>query len=262
MRSITRIVIITFLSFGSFYFIDELFFKEIRNFFFQLLGQLGLSHIIAYIIVGIPIFAGTVIMHGLKGSIESLGLNKSILHGSFIPLMFTLPMLAGYAVIFQFNDDVSLNDFFIGVLSAAFFEELYFRGFLFGQLYRYTVIGFIPSVLFGALLFAAGHLYQSRDFSTLAGIFATTFMGAVFFAWLYAEWRFNLWIPVFLHLFMNLAWLLFSVSDNAFGNIYANVFRIATIVLAISVTIIYKRKRNIPIEITRQTIWMKSEYRN
>jgi len=77
------------------------------------------------------------------------------------------------------------------------------------------------------------------------------------FAWLYVEWNYNLWVPIFLHMLMNLSWGLFSVSDNAFGGIYSNVFRIATIVLAITLTLFYKKKKRTKLEINKNTIWMK-----
>jgi len=43
----------------------------------------------------------------------------------------------------------------------------------------------------------------------------------------------NLWVPIGLHLFMNLHWMLFSAGDNALGSIYANVFRAITITFTI-----------------------------
>jgi uncharacterized protein len=167
-------------------------------------------------------------------------------------------MFIGFALCFQFNSKLTLNEVLITGVAAAFFEEFIFRGFLFGQLFRYTKLGFIPSILLGAFLFAAMHLYQSNDLPTLIGVFLTTFMGAVLFAWLFVEWNYNLWISIFLHFFMNLAWMIFSVSDNAFGGLYANVFRIITIVLAIGLTILYKRKNGTPMTINRDNIWMKN----
>ncbi len=257
MKKQTRIIAITFLAFGLYFVLDELYFGASRKWIDGAIGQLGVSHLAAYLLFGIPIYLGTLLLHGFKGLLESLGLNKPLLPGMLAPLLFTLPMFIGFAFAFDLNADITLNQVLIMVISAAFFEELFFRGFLFGQIYRYTRIGFILSILLGALLFAAGHLYQSHDFPTLVGIFATTFLGAVFFAWLYAEWNFNLWIPIFMHLFMNLSWLLFSVSDNAFGGAYANIFRVLTIAAAITGTLVYKRKKGLGLEVDRQRVWMR-----
>jgi uncharacterized protein len=53
---------------------------------------------------------------------------------------------------------------------------------------------------------------------------------------------------------MNLSWLMFSVADNAFGGIYANVFRVLTIAMAIVFTIIYKRKKGLGLEVNQQAL--------
>ena len=259
MNKTLKVILITLLSFAAYYVLDDLFFNTIRDSIYGIIKQFGISHILAYVLSGIPLYIGVCLLHKFTGFFDSLGLNRSLIKGIVFPLVCTLPMFIGFAFVFKFNAKVSLNEILIGVVAAAFFEELFFRAFLFGQLYRYSSLGFIPSVILGALLFAVIHLYQSQDFATLTGIFAITFLGAVLFAWVYAEWHFNLWIPVFFHFFMNLAWLLYNVSDNAFGSGYANVFRILTIVLAIGLTILYKKKKGIPLEVNRCTVWLKVE---
>jgi len=85
----------------------------------------------------------------------------------------------------------------------------------------------------------------------------TTFLGAILFAWVYIEWNSNLWVAIFLHLFMNLSWMLFSVSENALGDNYANVFRVLTIALTIIGTIAYKRRQGVELAINRNTLWRK-----
>jgi membrane protease YdiL (CAAX protease family) len=259
MNKTLKVIIITLLSFAVYYVLDDLFFNKIRDSIYGTVRQIGVSHILAYVISGIPLYTGVYLLHKFTGFFDSLGFNRPLIKGMFFPLLCTLPMFIGFAFVFKFNPKITWNEILIGVVAAAFFEELFFRAFLFGQLYRYTRLGFIPSVILGALLFASVHLYQSQDFSTLTGIFAITFLGAILFAWVYAEWNFNLWIPVFFHLFMNLAWLLYDVSDNAFGNGYANIFRIFTIVLAIGLTIVYKKKKGIPLEVNKRTVWLKVE---
>lgn len=56
---------------------------------------------------------------------------------------------------------------------------------------------------------------------------------------------------------MNLFFELFSAGENALGGIYMNVFRGLVILLIISLTVIYKRKKGIKLEINKRTIWMK-----
>ena len=167
-------------------------------------------------------------------------------------------MFVGFALVMPFNTTLSLNTVVISVLCAGFFEELYFRGFLFGQLYRYTSWGFIPAVIIGATLFGLVHLYQGNDWLESLGIFLVTFMGGVLFAWLYTEWNYNLWIAIFLHALMNLSWEMFSVSESALGGWYPNVCRALTIFLIIAGTINYKLRKGIPMQITKVLLFRKS----
>jgi hypothetical protein len=166
-------------------------------------------------------------------------------------------MLIGYAITFNFNENLTIRSIISGAIMADLMEELYYRAILFGQIFRYTKFGFIPSIVIGALLFASAHLYQSTHVPTLIGIFITTFMGAILFAWVYVEWNYNLWIPIFLHLFMNLFWMMFDVSDNALGNGFGNLFRVVTIALIIILTIVYKKKRKLNLDVNRRTLSMK-----
>jgi membrane protease YdiL (CAAX protease family) len=158
MNKTNKVVLITLISFGSYFLIDEMYFKEIRQWLYKLIYQWGISHILAYFIVGSPIFIGTLLLHNKETFIHSLGLEKSLfLKGMLFSLLCTLPMFIGYVLLFDVDAEFSLNTFLITIIAAAFFEELYFRGFLFGQIYRYTNWGFIPSVfirLVATLFFA------------------------------------------------------------------------------------------------------------
>ena len=58
-----------------------------------------------------------------------------MLKGIGIGLLGALPMLIGYAISFDFNLEITFINVFIGSICAALFEELYYRGFLFGMLY-------------------------------------------------------------------------------------------------------------------------------
>ncbi len=69
------------------------------------------------------------------------------------------------------------------------------------------------------------------------------FGGAAWFAWLYVEWRNNLWLPIGLHILMNLYWALFDIESNALGGVWANVFRGLTIALSIIYTLRKKQPR-------------------
>ena len=251
------VVVFTFISFGLFYLVDVLFFNIIRDWFYDFIKSFGVGHIVAYIIVGIPIYLGTYFIASNEKIKNKLGFNRSLITGLGYATACVLPMFIGFAFLFAFNSEIEIDAILVKVIAAGFFEELFFRAFLFGMLYRYTNLGFIPSVLLGALFFGFVHMYQSTEFMELLGIFGVTFIGAVIFAWAFAEWQFNIWVPIFLHLLMNLAWDLFNVSATALGDSYANVFRLITIILIFLITIVYKKKRGEKFEINSETIWIK-----
>lgn len=239
---------------------DANFFSCLQKEIASLTQSKAAGHIFAYTITIIPLLITVRVLHYSYKSIpEKLGISKSLSIGIVFAFLCTLPMLAGYVLRFSLNEKLSLNTIIINTISSAFFEEIIYRAFLFGQLYRFTRLGFLPSVFLGSLLFATAHLYQSTDFGELIGIFLITFLGSVLFSWIYAEWKFNLWTAVFLHCLMNLYWLIFDVDANSLGNLYANIFRFSAVALSIVGTIIYKRRKRLSFEITKRTWWMKPQ---
>ncbi|MCT4638794.1 MAG: CPBP family intramembrane metalloprotease [Bacteroidales bacterium] len=253
-----RVTLITFVGFILFYILYEYFFKDINGFFRTIFLD-ELAFVLTYLIVAIPMFVAVGLNVKFKNIISSLGLNTNMPNAFFLSLFFTVPMFIGYAFVFDFNAEITMSSLFVSSVCAGFFEELYYRGYLFGQLYRNTKLGFIPSVIVGAIIFGLLHLYQGNDFLSSLSVFLVTFAGGVMFAWLYAEWRFNIWVPVFLHMLMNMSWMLFSAAETAAGNMYANIFRFITIALAISFTIFYKLKSGYKLEINRRTLIIKRD---
>jgi len=260
MRQTLKVLLITIISFGLFFLLQKLYFKTIYDCCCDVIHIKIIAYLFSYIIVGSPLLIGLFFSHKPKEIFYCIGLNNGFLKGFLFAFLFSLPMLIGYSIVFKFNASITFNEIISGAVIAAFFEELYFRGLFFGQLFRFTNIGFIPPILLCALIFASGHLWQSTESFTLAGIFITTFLGAVFFAWQYIEWDNNLWIPIGLHLFMNLHWILFSVGNNAFGGIYANIFRGITIAFTIIGTLYYKKRTGKKIIINRNNLWKNNNY--
>lgn len=238
----SKVLTVTIVSFALYFLLREVFFTSLNQYLISLLKIKSLSYFLTYFIVGCPFFLGLLVIHKTENFFDSIGLNQGFVKGTLVAFICTLPMLMGYSLVFDFNSEITWNEILRGAFFAALFEELFFRGVLFGQLYRFTRLGFIPSIIIGAILFASGHLYQSQEITVLIGIFITTFLGAILFAWAYIEWGNNIWVPIGLHLFMNLFWMLFSAGDNALGGIYSNVFRLITIALIIIGTFHYKKK--------------------
>ncbi len=81
-------------------------------------------------------------------------------------------------------------------LTAAFFEEVFFRGFLIPQiaaLFARRRLGLAVGVAISSFLFAALHSYQA-----MSGVLLTL-AGAFFLASIFVAHRQNLWIPMLVH---------------------------------------------------------------
>lgn len=255
-NSTVRVLLLVVVSFAAFYYLFTNF-NSIKVWLDQYTNQGLISYILTYLIVGIPIFAGTILINGSSKFVKSLGLSSGIIIAIIVSLLFTLPMFIGGLMYFNLDKQISIQNLIAATLVAGFMEELYFRGFLFGQIFKNTTLGFIPAIFLSALLFAFGHLYQSQNISELIGIFLITFSGAVFFAWLYVEWNYNLWVPILTHTFMNLSWNIFQIDTTALGDIKSNLFRGLTIATAIVFTIFYKRINKHVMLINKQTLLLK-----
>jgi membrane protease YdiL (CAAX protease family) len=190
----------------------------------------------------IPICLAVGLLYGFKNVLKELCLDKNIYVRIAFSLVVVSPMLISSAVIGKIDTDLDVTTLMHKTLFAGFMEEILFRGFLFGILFRKIGWGFIPAAVLGAVIFALSHLYQGSTTNEMIGIFLITFLGSAWFAWLFVEWEENLWVPIFLHVFMNLSWTLFDVSDNALGGTYTNIFRIITITLTVGATIMYNNR--------------------
>jgi membrane protease YdiL (CAAX protease family) len=195
----------------------------------------------------LPIVLVTGLLFGFGNILKTLGLHKGIVIGLVFALITVSPMFISSAVMGRIDENLDTFLLLRSTLFAGFAEEWLFRGFLFGILFRKLGWGFIPASLTGAVFFGLGHIYQGTSLPETAGIFLITAMGAAWFAWLYVEWNNNLWVPVFLHVLMNLSWALFDVSPNALGGWYSNLFRVITIALTIIITIRYHKKTGLKI---------------
>jgi membrane protease YdiL (CAAX protease family) len=192
---------------------------------------------------------------------KSLGLDGNAIKAFIFAILATSPMLISSAIVGEITDKIGVLGIIERTVIAGFTEEFLFRAFLFGLLFRYLKMGFIVSAGLGALVFGAGHLYQGENLATSLGVFGITFLGALWFSWLYAEWNYNIWIPAFLHMLMNLSWILFYVSENALGGGLVNIFRILTIAITVIVTIRMCKKRG-EYKVRPATFWPENTLKN
>lgn len=178
---------------------------------------------------------------GFKRAARELGLLAPMGRGLAFAAIATLPMLITFALTMPVNPKMTFLT--VGVLCfiAPFAEEVLYRSFLFRQLYRRARLGFWISALAPSVLFAAAHLYQSDNLLELLGIVAITGTGGIAFCWFFMKWRDNVWAVFGLHAGMNLWWEVFNVDDTALGGWLANGARLATVIVAVLLTI-YKDK--------------------
>jgi membrane protease YdiL (CAAX protease family) len=216
----------------------------------------GLKLFFHYIWWVLPVILVTGLLFGFRNIPGNLGLRKDFIKALIFALLCVSPMLISSAIIGKISPDLDLLNLFHKTLFAGFFEEFLFRGFLFGLLFMKLGWGFIPSSLLGALIFGTGHLYQGHSLMESSSIFFVTAVGAVWFAWLFIEWNHNLWIPVFLHVLMNLSWQLFEVSENALGGFYTNLFRIISIALTVIISIMQGNKKGF--RINRKNLFLNN----
>ena len=178
----------------------------------------------------------------MNAILQALGLKANVVRGLLVAFVSTLPMLIGYAILSR-SFHISLYEVYKQGPMSGFMEEVLYRGFIFGLLYRRAGWGFIPAVLVPSLFFGMGHLYQSHDPGQAVMIFLVTFAGSVWFAWTYVEWDYNLWVPIGLHFFMNLWWSVFQMGHTALGGTYSNILRAGTIAIAIGLTVRYRKRK-------------------
>ncbi|WP_370337018.1 lysostaphin resistance A-like protein [Parvularcula marina] len=179
-----------------------------------------------------------------SGAFRALGLQANILTGLAVGFVCTLPMLLGYALFGTFNPGESPVDlFFKYALFPGVGEEIIYRGFLFGLLFRFAGWGFIPASLLCAISFGIAHMWQGSSPAETAGIVAITAVGAVWFSWLYIEWGNNLFVPITFHVLMNEWWQLFEISETALGGGVGNIFRFTTIGLSVVVTLMMAKRQ-------------------
>ena len=206
----------------------------------RVLALAGLGYLPHWLVV----LGTAVLLAGPRRALWALGLHRSPLRAFTVALLVTLPMpifMALHAPLALTAD--TAHALMRGAVLPGFGEELLYRGFLFGLLFRFAGWGFLPAALAAALLFGGAHLYQGSDLGEAAGVFALTGFASLWFAWLYVEWDHNLWVPVAFHVLMNAWWIVLPVSDDALGPGWSIALRLAVLVLSVVLTLALARRR-------------------
>jgi len=210
----------------------------------------------------LPIAGVVCILHGRQKVWSELGLAGTVWRAVGYAFAFSFPMLLWYTWAGKMVEISAVPLLALAQLRAAFREEIFYRAFLFGQLFRHGQWGFIPAVGVSALIFAFSHLYQATTPLEGMGIFVVTLVGAVWFSWLFVAWHFEVWLPVGLHLFMNLWWELFRVSETAFsGSLGAEVARVLTVGASVVWTVQIVRRHRTQV-LPPGSLWWRRNDRN
>ena len=203
-----------------------------------------LNKVVRDLIVIIPMLILTAAVIRPKGICSFLGLTGNIIRGFAIALLCVAPLYLVFPFFGGINADLTFELLLQKSILPGFKEEFICRAFMFGLLFRYARTGFFWAVILPALYFGSLHLYQGHDLLSAFAAFGVTFIGALYFSWMYVEWNFNLWVPVGLHMLMNGAWVIFSMegTEVAAGGLISNIVRIASILLAVAITVWYKKR--------------------
>ena len=217
------------------------------------------------------------ILHKPREVLRCWGFSGNFLVALAVSALCTLPMFIGNALmipvaggfgkalwstglpmftecITTFHAGWSYEVYWDGVLNTAviagFFEEVMFRGFIFGQLFRYARWGFMPAVLASVVPFGFLHVQLEWKLMAIGSMFVLTALDGAFFCWMFVQWRYNLWVPIWLHILINLSWIAFD-GNNAEGRIWANAVRLAAIALSVLFTIWFKKRSGESIRLER-----------
>lgn len=175
-----------------------------------------------------------------------LGVNKPFFQTVFWALLCATPMLIGGIISLGFNYTITVKDILITSVWAGIFEELVFRAFIVGLLVRLAGWHIVLATLISSLIFGWGHIYQADNAVDAITIFLFTSGAGIGFVVFYRLWKWNIWFPMFMHIFMNLAFVITNMGTNVLLNNTGNAYRIITIVFAIILTIVLMYKKALP----------------
>ena len=183
---------------------------------------------------------------GLREVLREVGLDAPIPPAFAFALIASSPMLLGFALTRSLTPHLQLRPLVFLTVLSPLVEEIEFRGFGLLQLKHRTGWPFWVVVWPSAVLTGYGHMEQGGTLLESVELFLLLTAGGVTFAWLAQKWQ-SLWVPVAMHICMNLWWELFSISKSAIGGWFPLMLQNVTILFAILLTLYAKRERT-PVE--------------
>jgi membrane protease YdiL (CAAX protease family) len=192
------------------------------------------------------VVAVTAALHrrGGRGTADELGLARPMLPAAAFAFLATSPLLIGLAILTRRIDPTfATAEVFYTAVYSSFAEDLVYIGFAVRQLHRRAGWPLWVAVLGVAITFGLGHIEKGRTVVQMVGLFAFTGAGLAVFAWLFTAWGDNLWVPVAMHILLDLWWAVFGVGETAVaGGPVPMVLAGASVALAIGLTVARRRR--------------------
>lgn len=251
----SAVVILCFLlyKYSKYFYGHIVFGKEHWN-SFSVEGRLTLMLISAIVFACLAKYVMT-----KKIKLKDFGLDISDLPGGLlVAVICIIPQFVGLGFYSYWRFELTGIIVYRDIILAGFGEEFIYRAFLFGFLFYYAGWGFLSAGIFTGLFFGWGHLYQASDITSAIGVFLFTVGASLGFSWFYYAWK-SLWMVLFLHAFMDLSWDSVNIQTNVTGDLWINVARFATLLLAIFFSI-RKAKLNDRFDLIRnRKLWIHKE---
>ena len=183
---------------------------------------------------------------GLKFALHELGLLESMRLAVLFALAVTLPNLLLRIAVAGAKPQINAAFVLMSAVASPMSEELLFRGYLFGQLYRRAGWPFWAAALVNAVPFIAGHFYQLSGKGwefvvSVAEVLLLVGVSALFAAWVYVRWEYNLWVLIFIHALLNFYSTTFAISETSGFSWVDNVAWLMTLILVVLGTIYRNR---------------------
>ncbi|HUO86734.1 MAG TPA: CPBP family intramembrane glutamic endopeptidase, partial [Thermoanaerobaculia bacterium] len=176
---------------------------------------------------------------------RELGVAAPVLVPVAFAAVATLPLAVGFGFGDRPLGSLSIWSLVFTVTVWPFGWELLFRGYAFRQLHRRAGWGFFSAALVPPLIFALVHVgfafFADQDLRIPLLAAGAALLGGLFFSWLFVAWGDNLWAPVAFHGLLNLWWEAFGIDRDGIGTLGSNLLRGAAVVLAIVLTLFWKR---------------------
>ena len=101
LKNISHTLWIVFISFFLYMLMSNLYFDEFYSNLKENTNHPILGYLIVYIIVGLPIFIGTLQLAGKKYFFDNIGIKGNFKEGFLFGIVTTLPMVIAYSMYFS-----------------------------------------------------------------------------------------------------------------------------------------------------------------